>query len=175
MKTTKVKLSIICPIYNAEKYISKMLTSLQSQTYKDFEAICVLDAPTDGTAKIVRDFAQKDERFRIIENKENLHAGMSRNVGIDHALGEFVGFVDADDYCQPNMYEELLTIAMSRNADWVISQPTTLYQDGSTKTYRVPSDVEVQDIRNCLIFRGGGNARYPDSAFCITGFTEKSC
>lgn len=167
-------LSIICPIYNAEKYIERMLTSLQTQTFKKFEVICVLDAPTDGTAHIVREFVQKDKRFKIIENKENLHAGMSRNVGLDNAQGEYIGFVDADDYCQPNMYEELLTVAIEQNADWVLSQPTLSYQDGSIQTYKVPFGTKAQQICNSLIIKGG-DAPYLNSDFCITDFTERIC
>lgn len=131
-----------------------MLVSLQRQTFENFEVICILDAPTDNSAQIVKEFASHDERFRVIENETNLHAGMSRNVGLDNAKGEFIGFVDADDECLPNMYEVLYTEAVSKNADYIISQPT-LVKGEKTTSYQIPNTIDVLQIRNSLILRGG--------------------
>lgn len=167
------QISIICPIYNAEKYIQRMLVSLQRQTFEDFEVICILDASSDNSSQIVKEFASHDERFRVIENETNLHAGMSRNVGLDNAKGEFIGFVDADDECLPNMYEVLYSEAVSKNADYVISQPT-LVKGEKTTSYQIPNTIDVSQIRSSLILRGGDD-RYQVSDFSTTDCTERVC
>ena len=97
-------LSIIIPVYNAEKYLEKCLLSIQNQLLQNFEVIMVNDGSLDNSEIICRNFAKKDKRFRLltIENSGPAHA---RNVGIAAARGEFIGFVDSDDfiveYCTP--------------------------------------------------------------------------
>ncbi|MBR6042589.1 MAG: glycosyltransferase [Paludibacteraceae bacterium] len=112
----RVKVSIIVPIYNAHDHISQCLDHLLSQDLKEIEIICVLDCPTDGTDEIVKAYAEKDERITIIENKNNLHVGESRNVGLSCAKGEFIGFCDHDDYCDTTMYKELYECAISNHS-----------------------------------------------------------
>jgi len=115
------KVSIVVPIHNAGEYLKLCLDSLKQQTLHDIEFILVLDCPTDGSDKMAEEYATNDARFRLIYNKENLHTGCSRNEGIKHAQGEYVGFADHDDYCDPEMFEKLYSNAISESADVVIS------------------------------------------------------
>lgn len=115
------KVSIIVPIHNAGEYLKLCLDSLKQQTLHDIEFILVLDCPTDGSDKVAGEYARDDSRFRLIYNKENLLTGFSRNEGIKQAQGEYVGFADHDDYCNPEMFEQLYAKATAEKADVVIS------------------------------------------------------
>ena len=122
MIDTQVKISIIIPIYNAKEYISRCLDSLLNQTLNEIEIICVLDCPTDGTDRIVEDYAKKDARIVILHNERNMHVAESRNRGLEIARGEYIGFHDHDDYnCDLHMYEDLYRQAKQDNADIVLS------------------------------------------------------
>lgn len=109
--------SVIVPVYNTEKYVQKCLDSLLAQTLSDIEIICVNDCSTDGSLKILQDYAKKDSRIRIIDFKENRGAAAARNTGIDAAAGEYIGFVDSDDFIDPDFYEKLYIKAKETNAD----------------------------------------------------------
>ena len=91
------KCSIIIPVYNVEKYLPKCLDSIVNQTYKNIEIICINDGSTDNSLKILEEYAQKDERIKII-NQENQGVSVARNVGIDNATGDYILFVDSDDW-----------------------------------------------------------------------------
>ena len=99
--------SIIIPVYNTEKYLRRCLDSVCSQTLKDIEIICVDDGSTDGSAAILAEYAARDPRIKVITQK-NAGAGAARNVGIEVATGEYVGFVDSDDFVDGDFYEKLL-------------------------------------------------------------------
>ncbi|MDR2955128.1 MAG: glycosyltransferase [Prevotella sp.] len=111
------KVSIIVPVHNAGSYFKKCLTSLINQTLKDIEIILVLDCPTDGSDKIAEEFAAKDDRIFLLYNKENLHTGLSRNRGMEIARGEYIGFLDHDDYCDHSMYELLYNKAKEEDTE----------------------------------------------------------
>ncbi len=115
------KISVIVPIYNAGEYLSRCLTSLSKQTLTDIEIICVLDCPTDGSDKVVKQYAQFDSRFVVVENEQNIGVAASRNKGIELAKGEYVGFSDHDDWCEPVMYEALYSRALTDDYDVVLS------------------------------------------------------
>ncbi|MBP5422313.1 MAG: glycosyltransferase family 2 protein [Paludibacteraceae bacterium] len=106
-----VKVSVVVPIYNAGKYLAPCLDSLLNQTLKDIEVICVLDCPSDGSEKVVEEYAKKDDRVVVIYNDHNLHVGESRNVGIRNARGIYIGFSDHDDLHELDMYEKLVEVA----------------------------------------------------------------
>ena len=110
------EISIIIPVYNCEKYIDKCLQSLREQTFKDFEVICVNDGSTDSSEKKVEAFVSKDFRFRLI-NQENGGASRARNVGVEHAKGQFIMFLDADDWYEKNACEMAYNAMISYNAD----------------------------------------------------------
>lgn len=112
-------ISVIVPVYNIEKYIKKCICSIINQTYKDLEIIIVDDGSNDRSGQICDEFAGQDERIIVI-HKENGGLSSARNVGLDIARGEYIGFVDGDDYISERMYETLLCHIESNNADMVI-------------------------------------------------------
>lgn len=105
-----VKLSIIIPVYNTEKYLHRCLDSAINQTLTDIEIICINDGSTDNSLSILNEYAAKDERIRIV-NKKNEGAGVARNTGIILAKGNYIGFIDSDDYVDNNYFEELYKYA----------------------------------------------------------------
>ena len=110
------KISIIVPIYNAEKVLHKTIISIQKQTLKDIEIILVNDGSTDNSLAICKIYANDDNRIKII-SKENAGVSSARNVGIKAATGKYIGFVDAGDWIEPNMYEEMYNKAEDLRAD----------------------------------------------------------
>jgi glycosyltransferase involved in cell wall biosynthesis len=92
------KISIIIPVYNVEKYLRECLDSCVNQTLEDIEIICVDDASPDNSIKILEEYQQKDSRIRIFRHEENKNLGTARNTGLTNATGEYVWFVDSDDY-----------------------------------------------------------------------------
>lgn len=99
--------SVIVPVFNAEKYLSKTLSSLRSQTYRNLEIILVDDGSRDRSLAICREAAQEDGRIKVL-TKENGGAGSARNMGILAAQGALIGFADSDDLLYPDMYETLV-------------------------------------------------------------------
>lgn len=110
--------SIIIPVYNAGKHLSKCLKSILSQTYTDFELVIINDGSTDNSFEICKDFARLDKRIRII-NKNNGGASSARNTGIESATGKWITFVDADDYLE-NCYLEVLDRACNEEGTLVM-------------------------------------------------------
>ena len=119
------KISIIVPCYNAEKYLPKCLDSLINQTLKDIEIICVNDGSTDGSLSVLKDYAKKDSRIVIID-KENSGPSSCRNIGIEKATGEFIQFVDSDDWIEPETCEVCYQKAIEHNVDMVSFNATTV-------------------------------------------------
>lgn len=115
-QTNNIKISIIIPVYNVEKYLPKCLDSLLAQTLREIEIICVNDGSTDNSLNVLNEYANRDSRIVII-NKRNSGASRSRNIGLKAARGEFVGFVDSDDWVDSNYYEKLYEAATSQKAD----------------------------------------------------------
>ena len=106
----KPLLSVIIPIYNTEKYLAQCLKSVTNQTYKNIEIICINDGSTDNSMDILRKFAESDERIIII-NTPNQGMASSWNIGLKIAKGEYITFVDSDDYIEPNTYKRVLKYA----------------------------------------------------------------
>ena len=113
-------MSVIIPVYNAEKYLRGCMDSVLSQTLRELEVICVDDGSTDGSAAILEEYAEKDSRVRVLR-QENKGAGAARNLGID-AKGEYVAFVDADDSLCPDSLEPLYRQAKRTGADVIRSR-----------------------------------------------------
>ncbi|MCL1867978.1 MAG: glycosyltransferase family 2 protein [Paludibacter sp.] len=111
------KISVIIPIYNAEKYLKQTLDSVRFQTYKNLEIICILDCPTDNSEKIANEIAKEDSRVKIIYNVKNIGAGETRNIGISKATGDYIHFMDSDDLLSPDFYEILINAAVENDAD----------------------------------------------------------
>ena len=115
----EIKISVIVPVFNVEDYLNYSLDSILNQTLEDIEVICVDDGSTDNSLNILKDYAKKDERIKII-SKENEGQGTARNVGIDNAQGEFIAFVDSDDFIDKNMFEKLYNESVNKNLDLVM-------------------------------------------------------
>ena len=113
------KVSVIIPVFNTEKYLRKCLNSVCNQTLQDIEIICINDCSTDGSLEILREYAGKDIRIKLIELFENGGAAKARNIGIDIAEGEYLGFVDSDDFVDLDFYEKLYQKAVETDADVV--------------------------------------------------------
>lgn len=103
------KLSIIIPIYNKENFLRRCLDSIKNQTFEDFECLMIDDGSTDGSGSICKEYENTDTRFHYIHKENSGWASEPKNVGLDLAKGEWVGFPDPDDYCELNMYEVLLS------------------------------------------------------------------
>jgi glycosyltransferase involved in cell wall biosynthesis len=110
------KISIVVPAYNVEKYIENTVKSICEQTYRNLEIILVDDGSKDGTYEILNHLSNQDERIHVI-HKENGGVTRARIAGIEVATGEWIGFVDGDDFVEPNMYERLMENAIKYNAD----------------------------------------------------------
>ena len=111
------KISVIIPVYNTEKYLGKCLESVCNQTLSDIEIICVNDCSPDGSLEILKKYACKDDRVKIIDFKENKGAAAARNAGMEVANGEYIGFVDSDDWVDSDFYEKLYNAAVKFDAD----------------------------------------------------------
>ena len=122
-------ISIIIPVFNVEKYLRKCVDSVIAQTYKNLEIILVDDGSTDNCPIICDDYATKDKRVKVV-HKSNGGLSDARNVGLEIACGDFIGFVDSDDYIEPTMYEELLLKSLSENADITMCEARLVYEDG---------------------------------------------
>ena len=109
-------ISLIIPIYNSEKFLWRTLESVQNQTWKYFEAICVNDGSPDNSLEIIKQFAAKDTRFKLI-NKPNGGLPSARNIGLEKANGQYIMFLDGDDYIHPQAMEVALAAIMRANAD----------------------------------------------------------
>ncbi len=118
-KMPTVKASIIIPIYNEERYLEQCLDSVCGQTLKEIEIICVDDGSTDRTPEILKKYSGKDSRIRIITQK-NKFAGTARNRGMECASGEYLSFLDADDYYESDMMEKMVQKADANKADIVV-------------------------------------------------------
>lgn len=151
----KPKVSVIVPIYNAGKYIEGLLASLKAQTLLNIEFVCILDCPTDNSEEILKHCVSGDSRFKIVINANNMHVGITRNIGLDYAIGEYIGFVDADDYCLPSMYEELLEKAENTKSDWVISTPTCTYDEVNYLYHSIDHNITPSAIQKDLLGKGG--------------------
>ena len=110
------KISVIVPVYKVEEYLNKCVDSIINQTYKNLEIILVDDGSPDSCGKICDEYAKKDNRIKVI-HKENGGVSSARNIGLDVATGDYVGFVDSDDWIDIDMYELLIDISIKHNCD----------------------------------------------------------
>jgi len=111
------KISVIIPIYNADKYLKQTLDSIRFQTYRNLEIICVLDCPTDNSSIIVDDAAKEDERIKPIRQHKNIGPAIARNTGVQNATGEYMHFMDSDDLINQNFYKSMIDTITATNAD----------------------------------------------------------
>ncbi len=114
------KVSIIMPLYNAEKYLTEAIKSILNQTYNDFELICINDCSTDRTRDIVEEFQKRDDRIKMLKNEKNLGAAPSRNKGLKAARGDYILFLDGDDIFEEELLEKATATIEKYQADIVL-------------------------------------------------------
>ena len=119
MSKNKNLVSVIVPIYNAEKYLDKCISSIINQTYSNLEIILINDGSKDNSLYICNKYAKNDNRIIIID-KENEGVSISRNKGIEISSGEWISFIDADDWLEPNMYEVMLSKCKNEELDVIV-------------------------------------------------------
>ncbi len=112
-------MSVIIPVYNIERHLRQCLDSVTGQTLTELEIICVDDGSTDGSPEILADYAQRDGRFQII-TQPNTGPGVARNTGMDRATGEYLIFLDSDDWFEPDFLERMVAKAKETGADVTI-------------------------------------------------------
>lgn len=114
------KISVVIPVYKVEKYLRRCLDSLQSQTMTDWQAICIDDGSPDSCPKILDEYAAVDSRF-VVLHKQNQGVSAARNDGIKNATGEYIHFLDADDWIDKDFYDHALTVASDCGVDMVVT------------------------------------------------------
>lgn len=140
MPGRKPLVSFVIPIYNVEKYLRRCLDSVLNQTFTDWEAICVNDGSPDACAEILKEYATIDSRFKVI-NKENGGLSDARNVGVNAAKGDFIFFLDSDDFIHVQTLEILTALAENKNADMVLFKFDTRFHDCMGKKIRKKEDI----------------------------------
>lgn len=146
----KKKLSVIIPVYNAEKWIDRCLISLLQQTFQDFEAIIVNDGSTDNSLNIIKNYTKIDNRLYCIST-ENYGSAKAKNLGLSHASGSIITFLDSDDYIDETMYETMISVMEVSKADIVECGCRKINSYG-----RVVQDIrflneEVNGSRDCAL------------------------
>lgn len=117
---TSNKVSIIIPVYNVEPYLHECLDHVIHQTLKEIEIICVNDASTDNSLNVLKEYAERDSRIQILDQKVNNGLSISRNIGANCAVGEYIYFLDSDDFIELNTMEKLYNHAKSYMVDVVV-------------------------------------------------------
>ncbi|WP_281288467.1 glycosyltransferase [Saccharibacillus brassicae] len=125
----KPLVSVIVPVFNVEHYLGRCLDSLLAQTLENIEIIVIDDGSTDGSPAVAREYEKRDERIQVIR-QENRGLSGARNTGLDAASGEFVGFVDSDDWILPKTFETMYRSAQKHEADLCACDYTLAYEDG---------------------------------------------
>ncbi len=153
------KVSVIVPIYNVENYLKRCLDSLSRQTEKDFEVIMINDGSTDGSCQIATSFAERDPRFKLF-HETNQGEAAARNLGLDKASGEYIMFLDADDYYTDQCIEKALMAIRHFNCDITVFGSTYKDEDGNlvkeacpvrTGRYLLSEHPEIlMEIENCV-------------------------
>lgn len=140
----KPKISIIVPIYNVEEYLPKCIDSILAQTLTEFELILVDDGTPDNSGKICDEYAKKDNRIKVI-HKENGGVSSARNIGVDAACGEYIGFVDPDDYIRNDMYEVLYELCVKSNSEIGICK---LGREIDGTIINKEEDINIKELNN---------------------------
>ncbi len=147
--TTKIpRISIIANFYNSEKYIKKLVKSVQDQTFSDWELIAVNDCSPGRDSEILHGLAASDPRIRVIDNKENLGIARAKKVGIDASSGDFITFIDGDDWLEKGAFKVMYDIATTQNAEVVFINSSRNFPFGYKKKLR--ASVTAEDYNRTL-------------------------
>lgn len=136
-------ISVIIPVYNVAPYLAQCLDSIIAQTHSDMEIICIDDCSTDGSRQILQDYAQKDSRFHIIFNEHNIGAALTRNVGMDVAKGEYIYFMDSDDWIEADYLENMLSAIEQAGTDIVLNLNIVQETPEKSQPYQYADNVKI--------------------------------
>lgn len=170
------KISVIIPVYNTEQYLRRCLESVVNQTIHDIEIICVDDGSTDGCPQILEEYELRDSRVKVI-HKENGGLVSARKIGVESAEGEYIAYVDSDDWIEPDMYEIMFNSAYNSNADLVScgyfleGNYTTLHMDNIDE--RLYSGRKMNYIRDNTIYRLDKREPGLRASLCCKLFTRE--
>lgn len=142
-------ISIIVPIYKVEKYLERCVESLLNQTYTNLEIILVDDGSPDNCPVMCEEFAKKDSRIRVV-HKKNGGLSDARNVGLEVATGEYIGFIDSDDYVDVNMYQDMITNALKYNAQIVECDIYSVYDGNRIEEYSSVDDAVYTTTKDIM-------------------------
>jgi len=146
--------SVVVPIFNCAEYLETCLLSISRQTFSNFEVLCIDDLSQDGSAKIVNKFSKLDPRFRLLRHTENRGAGGARNTGILNAQGDYLAFVDSDDFIEPNTLELLVDATHDAKFDVVECGFNVVSPGGKILSSHVPTPRQHNDTASfgsCLL------------------------
>ena len=149
MNAIKPTVSVIMPVYNAERFLKQAVTSVQSQSVSDWELLLVEDASTDNSAAVAAQLAAEDHRIRLLHNERNLGVAETRNRGVREARGEWVALLDSDDLWQPDKLKKQLSLARETGADIVYCSYGLIDENGASccDVFIVP---EATDLNRML-------------------------
>lgn len=153
-----MKVSIITPVYNSEKFIRETIVSVLNQTYDNWEMILIDDCSTDNSESIIKEYTNKDNRFRYIKLKENSGVANARNIGIGEAKGRFIAFLDSDDVWYKNKLETQVNYMINNNISFcfsayeVIDENSKIINQKITPSKQIISyeDILKQNVIGCL-------------------------
>ena len=158
----RLLISIIVPVYNAEKSLRRCVQSLCEQSIQDYEVLLIDDGSVDGSAELCESLACKSDRIRVF-HKANGGAASARNLGMDLAQGDFIGFVDSDDYIEKDMYRDLIDIMCRKNIDVLDSLRFRDTPEGgggvvsSVQTEELVEESDIEAIRQMLLWKGNAS------------------
>lgn len=152
------KVSIIVPVYNTSLYLRKCLDSLVNQTYDKIEIIIINDGSTDNSDEIINEYVKKYSNI-VYYNKENEGVSLTRNLGLKVSKGEYVMFVDSDDYISEKIVESLLNIAVKGDFDIVTSDIIKFYDNGTEEYFKTNKEYSNDVVKNYIIGDSGPCAK----------------
>lgn len=140
--------SVVTPVYNAEKYIADTITSVMDQTYGNLEQILIDDCSNDGSRAIIEQLAEKDARIRYIKLNENSGAAVARNTGIENAQGRFIAFIDSDDIWKSDKLEKQLQFMNNNDYSFTYTNYETISTEGvvTKETMKVPEKINYKGL-----------------------------
>ena len=139
--------SIITPAYNSEKYIAEAIESVLQQSYRNWEMIIVNDASIDNTAAVVQKYIAKDPRIKVIHNSQNLGVAKSRNIALEAAKGDYIAFLDSDDFWHKSKLQKQIEFMRANNLVLTYSAFITIKEDGSYNNSRIPpKEISYKDL-----------------------------
>ena len=143
----EVIISVIVPVYNSEKFLSDCIESLRNQSLKEIEMIFINDGSTDSSLKILREYEKIDSRIKVIDQK-NSGPSAARNKGLDIAKGEYISFIDSDDWIDKDMYKEMYYIAKKNNSDAVISDMKVVNENKEAYVKGITYNLELYNKKD---------------------------